>query len=221
MSDATASVSLSTPPSVAPKIRAIYWDIGGVLLTNGWDHHERERVLAEFSIDRNEYEARHPDANDRWEKGELSDDDFLAQTVFFRERSFTPQQFLDAVRQQSQWLPGGAKPVIEAARAHSGLRMAMLNNESGTLNEYRIQHFGLDAYFDGFYCSAYLGMRKPEPPMFRTGLALLHQQAEHSVFIDDRETNCAAAAAVGMHAIQYKNEQQLTEALRTLGVRLD
>jgi putative hydrolase of the HAD superfamily len=221
MSVPTASVSSSIPPSVSARINAIYWDIGGVLLTNGWDHHERERVLAEFSIDRDEYEARHPEANDGWEKGELSDEEFLAQTVFFRERSFTPRQFLEAIRQQSQWLPGGARSVIEAARAHSGLRMAMLNNESGSLNSYRIEHFGLNAYFDGFYCSAYLGMRKPEPEMFRTGLSLLHQRAEQSVFIDDREANCAAAAAVGLHAIKYKNEQQLTDALRTLGVRLD
>ena len=206
--------------SVTPEIRALYWDIGGVLLTNGWDHHERERVLRQFSIDRDEYEARHEDANDRWEKGEFSDHEFLAQTVFFRPRTFTEQAFVDAIRQQSQWLPGGAKPVIDAARAHSGLPMAMLNNESAALNDYRIQRFGLQAYFDGFYCSAYLGMRKPDPKIFRTGLALLHQQAEHSVFIDDRDKNCAAAASVGMHAIQYKDEKQLTEALRLLGVRL-
>ena len=141
--------------------------------------------------------------------------------MFFRERNFTPQEFIEAVRQQSQWLPGGAKPVIEAARRHSGVPMAMLNNESGSLNDYRIERFGLAAYFDGFYCSAYLGMRKPEPRIFQTGLALLHQRAERSVFIDDREANCAAAAAVGMHAIQYKDEQQLAAALRALGVRLD
>jgi putative hydrolase of the HAD superfamily len=215
---ATATSSASSANS--QKVRAIYWDIGGVLLTNGWDHRERERVLASFSIDREEYEARHPQANDRWERGELNDEQFLAETVFFRERSFTPQQFIDAVRQQSQWLPGGAKSVIEAARQHSGVPMAMLNNESGSLNDYRIERFGLDAYFDGFYCSAYLGMRKPEPRIFRSGLALLHQSADQSVFIDDREANCSAAAAVGMHAIQYKDEQQLAAALRALGVRL-
>ena len=210
----------ATPPSGQPNIRAIYWDIGGVLLTNGWDHEERARVLAQFSIDRDEYEARHPDANDKWEKGEISDQDFIKQTVFFRERGFTPEQFLTAVREQSKWLPDGAKRVIEAARAHSGIKMAMLNNESGPLNDYRIDRFQLQPYFDGFYCSAYLGMRKPDPRMFRSGLSLLHEQAEHCAFIDDRETNCAAAVAVGMHGIPYKNEQQLSEALRALGVRL-
>ena len=86
--------------SAAPEIRAIYWDICGVLLTNGWDHQERARVLQQFSIPRDEYEARHADANDRWERGELTDDEFLKQTVFFKERSFTPAQFHQALREQ-------------------------------------------------------------------------------------------------------------------------
>src|SRR5579859_7670485 len=123
------------------EIRAIYWDIGGVLLTNGWDHEQRARVLEQFGIDRSEYEARHPDANDRWERGEISDDEFLKETVFFKERSFRPQEFIAALRRESQWLPGGARYVIAAARAHSGLKMAMLNNESGPLNDYRIETF--------------------------------------------------------------------------------
>jgi len=207
--------------SAPPEIRAIYWDIGGVLLTNGWDHQERARVLQQFSIPRDEYESRHEEANDRWERGELTDDEFLKQTVFFKERSFTPAQFLQALREQSKWLPGGARNVIAALRKSSGLKMAMLNNESGPLNDYRIETFGLTQYFDGFFCSAYLGMRKPEPRMFRAGVALLHFKPEQCVFIDDRDMNCAAAAQVGLHAIQYKGEEPLKDALRAVGVRLD
>jgi len=206
--------------SATPEIRAIYWDIGGVLLTNGWDHEERARVLEQFAIPRDEYESRHEEANDRWERGELSDEEFLKQTVFFKERSFTPEQFIQAVREQSKWLPGGAKNVIAALRKNNGLKMAMLNNESGPLNDYRIATFGLAEYFDGFFCSAYIGMRKPKPRMFRSGTAMLHFQPEECAFIDDRDKNCAAAAGVGMHAIQYKGEEALRDALRALGVEL-
>jgi putative hydrolase of the HAD superfamily len=211
--------------SAPPAIRAIYWDIGGVLLTNGWDHEERARVLGQFSIPRDEYEARHPDANDRWERGELSDDEFLQQTVFFKERSFTPAEFIQAVREQSKWLPGGARNVITSLRQGNALKsgslkMAMLNNESGPLNDYRIETFGLAEYFDGFFCSAYIGMRKPEPRMFRAGTAMLHFKPEECAFVDDRAKNCAAAAGVGMHAIQYEGEEALKDALRGLGVRL-
>ena len=206
--------------SATPEIRAIYWDIGGVLLTNGWDHEERARVLQQFAIPRDEYESRHEEANDRWERGEFSDEEFVKQTVFFKERSFTPEQFIQAVREQSKWLPDGAKNVIAALRKNNGLKMAMLNNESGPLNDYRIATFGLAEYFDGFFCSAYIGMRKPEPRMFRTGAELFHFQPEECAFIDDRDKNCAAAAGVGMHAIQYKGEEALKDALRALGVEL-
>jgi putative hydrolase of the HAD superfamily len=206
--------------SATPEIRAVYWDIGGVLLTNGWDHKERASVLEQFAIPRDEYESRHEEANDRWERGELSDEEFLKQTVFFKERSFTPEQFMQGVREQSKWLPGGAKNVIAALRKNNGLKMAMLNNESGPLNDYRIATFGLVEYFDGFFCSAYLGMRKPEPRMFRSGAAMLHIQPEECAFIDDRDKNCAAAAGVGMHAIQYKGEEALKDALRALGLEL-
>jgi putative hydrolase of the HAD superfamily len=177
-------------------------------------------VLQQLAIPREEYESRHEEANDRWEKGALSDDAFLKETVFFKERSFSPAEFIQAVRAQSKWLPGGAKNVIAAARQHSGLKMAMLNNESGPLNDFRIDTFGLEQYFDGFFCSAYIAMRKPDPRMFHAGAAMLHFRPEECAFVDDRENNCASAAGVGMHAIKYKGEEQLTEALRALGVRL-
>ncbi|HEY3989803.1 MAG TPA: HAD family phosphatase [Acidobacteriaceae bacterium] len=205
-------------PSATPEIRAVYWDIGGVLLTNGWDHEERARVLAQFSIPRDEYESRHEEANDRWERGELSDDEFLKQTVFFKERSFTPAEFIRAVREQSKWLPGGARNVITALRKGNQLKMAMLNNESGPLNDYRIETFGLTQFFDGFFCSAYIGMRKPEARMFRAGAEMLHFRPEECAFVDDRENNCAAAGGVGMHAIRYKGEEELKDALAALGV---
>jgi putative hydrolase of the HAD superfamily len=99
--------------------------------------------------------------------------------------------------------------------------MAMLNNESGSLNDFRIATFGLMEFFDAFFCSAYVGMRKPDPRMFRAGAAMLHFEPEECAFVDDRENNCAAAAEVGMHAIQYKGEEALREALGALGVRLN
>jgi putative hydrolase of the HAD superfamily len=51
-------------------------------------------------------------------------------------------------------------------------------------------------------------------------VAMLHFRPEECAFVDDRENNCAAAAEVGMNAIQYKGEEQLRGALAALGVRL-
>ncbi len=203
------------------EIEAVYFDIGGVLLTNGWDHVERARVLDQFGVDRAAYEARHPEANDAWEKGEITVETFLRETVFFEPRPFTPEAFLAAMREQSQWLPYGAINVLRALRAAGRVKLAMLNNESRELNDYRIEHFGLDCFFHGFFSSCYLGLRKPDPAIFEAGLALMHQKPERSAFVDDREGNCAAAAKLGFHAIQYRNEEQFAQELRALGVAVE
>jgi putative hydrolase of the HAD superfamily len=202
------------------EIRAIYWDVGGVLLTNGWDHRERERVLARFEVPVEEFEPRHAEANDLWEKGELSDEQYLQRTVFFKPRSFSPQEFLAAIRAESQWLPGGARQVLADLRGRGETRLVTLNNESGPLNDYRIATFGMTEYFDAFFCSAYLGMRKPDPRMFEAGIHMLALSPGQCAFIDDRESNCRAAASAGMHAIPYKGEESLRTSLEGLGVRL-
>lgn len=203
-------------------ITAVYWDVGGVLLTNGWDHHERERVLARFGLDKDAYEARHPDANDAWERGQLTIDEFLQRTVFYEPRSFSPEQFLQAMREESRWLPGGALRILQALAASHEVKLGMLNNEARELNDYRIDRFGLHAYFGGFFSSCYLNLRKPDPRIFEVGLALMHQQPEATAFIDDRAGNCAAAQQVGMRAIQYTgDEEKLAADLRQLGVRVD
>lgn len=203
------------------EITAVYFDVGGVLLTNGWDHAERARVLEHFGVDRDAYEARHAGPNDAWEKGQITVEQFLRETVFFEPRSFTMEQFLAAMREQSQLLPNSAIGALRTLRGAGHVKLAMLNNEASELNDYRIDRFGLDCFFHGFFSSCYLGLRKPDPAIFEAGLALLHQKPERSVFIDDREGNCAAAAKLGFHAIQYRDQEQLTRELQALDVALD
>ncbi len=203
------------------QIEVVYFDVGGVLLTNGWDHTERARVLDHFGVDRERYEARHAAPNDAWEKGKITVEEFLRETVFYEPRTFTIAQFVQAMREQSQWLPKGAISTLRALRASGQVKLAMLNNEARELNDYRIDHFGLDCFFDGFFSSCYLGLRKPDPAIFEAALALLHQKPERSAFIDDREGNCAAAAKLGFHAIQYQDEQQLARELHALGIAVD
>lgn len=203
------------------EITAVYFDVGGVLLTNGWDHTERARVLDRFGIDRKAYEARHTEPNDAWEKGKITVEEFLRETVFYEPRPFTMEQFIAAMREQSQLLPNAAMETLRTLRVGGQVKLAMLNNEARELNDYRIDRFGLDCFFHGFFSSCYLGLRKPDPAIFEAGLALLHQKPERSVFVDDREGNCAAAATLGFHAIQYRDQQQFTRELQALGVALD
>jgi putative hydrolase of the HAD superfamily len=200
------------------EISTILWDVGGVLLTNGWDHTQRAAVLEQFALDRAAFEPRHELVNDPWEKGFMTAEQYLQQTVFYEPQPFAPAAFLDAMKEQSILLPHGAMRILQELSASEEMELAMLNNESRELNDYRIERFELGRYFDVFLSSCYLGLRKPDPKFFDLALDVLQRDAEEVAFIDDRQANCDAAAALGIHAICYQDEAQCVRALEQLGL---
>jgi putative hydrolase of the HAD superfamily len=200
------------------EISTILWDVGGVLLTNGWDHNERAAVLRHFDLDRADFEPRHELVNDAWEKGSMTAVQYLQQTVFYQPRSFAPAAFLEAMKKQSRLLPNGAMRILQELAASEEVELAMLNNEARELNDYRIEHFELGRYFDVFLSSCYLGLRKPDSKIFELALDVLQRDPEEVAFIDDRQHNCDAAQALGIHAIRYQDEAQCVQALELLGL---
>jgi putative hydrolase of the HAD superfamily len=200
------------------EISTILWDVGGVLLTNGWDHLERAAVLEQFGLDSAPFELRHEVANDPWEKGFMTADQYLMQTVFYEPRPFTPAAFLQAMKERSVLLPHGAMRILQELAASEEVELAMLNNEARELNDFRIERFELGRYFDVFLSSCYVGLRKPDPKFFELALDVLQRDAEEVAFIDDRPGNCEAAEGVGIHAIRYLDEAQCIQALERLGL---
>ena len=200
------------------EVSTILWDVGGVLLTNGWDHRERAAVLTQFAVDPASFEPRHEMANDPWEKGLMTAEQYLLQTVFYEPRPFTPAAFLQAMKERSVLLPHGAMRILQELAASEEVELAMLNNEARELNDYRIERFELGRYFDVFLSSCYLGLRKPDPKFFELALDVLQRDPEEVAFIDDRQGNCDAADAVGIHAICYQDEAQCVQALERLGL---
>jgi putative hydrolase of the HAD superfamily len=199
-------------------ISTVLWDVGGVLLTNGWDHVERAAVLRQFELDADAFEQRHELANDAWEKGFMTAEQYLLQTVFYQPRPFTPEVFLEEMKKQSALLPHGAIRILQELAASDELELAILNNEARELNDYRIERFQFGRYFDVFLSSCYLGLRKPDPRFFDLALDVLQRDPEEVVFIDDRAHNCEAAQALGIHAIRYQDEAQCVQALERLGL---
>ena len=95
----------------------ILFDIGGVLLTNGWDHCERAAVLEQFHLDKAEFEKRHPGPNDLWERDMISARQYLDETVFYESRSFSHDDYLAAIFAQSLELPNGAFATVDPVNA--------------------------------------------------------------------------------------------------------
>ena len=205
------------------KIRATFWDCGGVLLTNGWDEHARERVVKHFGLNFDEFEQRHPQANDLWERGKIDVHEYLRETVFYAPRAFSENEFFAKMRDVSQVLYPGMIEFLRALRAQGSRDNStyMLSNESRELMEYRIPTFGLSGLFDAYLVSAYIALRKPEAAFFRCALDLSQRQPDECVFIDDREENLEGARQLGIQGIRMTSPEQVIAELRRLGITAD
>jgi putative hydrolase of the HAD superfamily len=193
-------------------IRALFWDVGGVLLTNAWDRTQRAACLEHFQLDEEEFHDRHELLVSSFERGKISMDEYLDRTVFYRARSFTREAFKDFMFSLSRPLPGA----LDFARSLAGsgkYLMATINNESRELNLYRIETFELRKIFRLFVSSCFVGLRKPEHDIFRLALELTQIPPEECCFIDDRALNVESAAKMGMHAIEMQSVEQLRKDL--------
>jgi putative hydrolase of the HAD superfamily len=196
----------------------ILFDVGGVLLTNGWDHNERARVLERFHLDCAEFEARHLEPYRAWEIGAITVRAYLDAAVFYEPRSFSPDEFFAAICAQSKPLPDGALGILKELAASNKCLLGALNNEARESNEYRFQRFGLREVFKVALSSCYLGLRKPEPAIYRRALDILGRPAERVLFIDDRAENVAGAVDAEMKAIRFQGTEALRRELVSLGV---
>lgn len=198
-------------------ITALFWDVGGVLLTNGWDRHSRRHAAEKFKLDWEDYEDRHELVVGRFETGRLSLDHYLERTIFYRPRDFNRDEFKAFMFDQSRQVDGSLELVGRLARSGRYL-LGTLNNESRELNLYRIEHFGLRKYFSVFMTSSFLGVKKPEDEMFHLALDLSQRKADECVFIDDRSLNLECAARNGLQTLQFKSAAQLDHDLHAAGL---
>ncbi len=199
------------------RITAIFSDIGGVLATNGWDRDSRRKTADEFQIDWLEFEDRHELVVTALELGQLSLDEYLNRTVFYRPRSFTREQFRDFMYAQSQPFPNSLSLYARLAEGRQYL-MATLNNESLELDLYRIEKFALRKVFSVFFSSCFLGLKKPDTAIYQIVLKLTQRAPEECLFIDDRALNVECASRCGMQTIHCQDPAQLGTQLHAAGV---
>ena len=200
-----------------PEIRAIFWDVGGVLLSNAWDRTERAAALEHFRLDEEEFRARHEMVVSSFERGKISIKEYLDRTVFYRERAFTRDEFRDYMFSLSRPLPEMLAFARSLASSHKYF-MGTINNESRELNLYRIEKYGLREIFRVFVSSCFVGLRKPESGIYRLALEITQIDPRQCCFIDDRAPNLECAAQLGMQTIQMQTLDQLREDLGRLGV---
>ena len=199
-----------------PAIRALFWDVGGVLLSNAWDHEERNLAVEHFHLDKGAFESRHQEVLKPFEEGQLSLDDYLGRTVFYELRSFSREEFRRFMFSLSKSKPEALPFARSLAIKYL---MGTINNESRELNAYRIAEFELTKTFDLFVSSCFVGIRKPDEQIYRLALDLVQRPPDECCFMDDRHVNVEAAAKVGFNTVLVKDTQQLQQELEKLGVR--
>ena len=191
----------------------LFFDLGGVLLTNGWDTGARRRAAETFGLDYPEFQTRHEMLKTAFETGRIGIDTYVKKTVFHRERAFTPEAFKEFMFHQSQAI-GETLEWVRALSRAGNCRLYTLNNESKELHEYRVRTFQLDGVFRGFLTSCYLGQVKPDEDIYLNALGIAATSSEHAVFIDDRALNVEPAIALGLDAVQFTGLDPLRAYLK-------
>lgn len=196
---------------------AIFFDIGGVLLSNAWDTPTRDRAIETFRLDQQDFQTRHGMLKTAFETGRMTLDAYLQKTVFSKPRDFTPEVFRDFMFAQSKVL-GETLEWVRHLAATGRFLLFTLNNESRELHEYRAGTFKLGKIFRAFFTSCYLGQVKPNEDIYLNALGISGRGRHEAIFIDDRPLNVEAALALGLHAIHYTGLDELRAELAEFGV---
>jgi putative hydrolase of the HAD superfamily len=211
--------SKSQDPNPSPPIAALFLDIGGVLLTNGWDHHMRKHAAEAFGLDYEEMNERHHLTFDTYEEGKLSLDTYLHRVVFYEQRSFSPREFKAFMFAQSQ--PHQEMiDLVKALKARYGLKVAAVSNEGRELTIYRIQTFHLETVIDFFVSSCFVHFRKPDEDIYRVALDISQVPPDRIVYIEDRDMFVEAAESLGIRGLLHRGYEATRQALEELGLEM-
>ena len=197
-------------------ITCVFVDVGGVLLTNGWDHHARRRAVAKFKLNWAEMEERHRLVFEIHEEGKLTFDEYLSLVVFYEKRPFTRAQFRRFMCEQS-------KPYLDMiallvqVRAQ-GLKIVVVSNESRELNAFRIRTFGLAKFVDSFISSCFVGLRKPDANIFQLALDIAQTPAHQVLYIENTPMFVQIAESIGIKSILHTDYESTRAQLASLGV---
>jgi putative hydrolase of the HAD superfamily len=198
-------------------VRTLFFDLGGVLLSNGWDTGSRKKAAEVFGLDYQEFQTRHEMLKTAFETGRLSLDAYIRKAVFHRQRAFSPEDFKAFMFSRSVVL-GDTLEWVHALSRSGKCRLYTLNNESRELHEHRVREFSLDRIFAGFLVSCYLGQAKPDEEIYLNSLGIAACERHDALFIDDRALNIEPALALGLNAVLFEGLDSLRDALKGYGI---
>jgi HAD superfamily hydrolase (TIGR01509 family) len=198
----------------------LFLDIGGVLLSDGWDRHARKRASRYFRLDLTEMEDRHHQTFDTYEEGKLSLEEYLGQVVFYKKRPFTRTQFRRFMFAQSKAYPDMIELIVQL-RVRFGLKIIAVSNEARELNSHRILTFGLNGFVDCFVSSCFVHLRKPDADIFRLALDMAQVPVRQVVYIENTPMFVQVAEGLGIRSILHTDYRSTRAQLASFGMNID
>jgi len=200
-------------------ITTLFLDIGGVLLTDGWNRQARKKAAETFQLDWDDMEERHHLTFDTYEVGKITLKEYLQRVVFYEHRTFTPEEFEQFMFAQSQPHTDMIH-LIRRLKAQYQLKIAVVSNEGRELTEYRIKQFKLNEFVDFFISSCFVHFRKPDADIFQVALDIAQVAPEKVVYIEDRPMFVSVAASLGINGMHHMGYASTLAQLETFGLRL-
>jgi putative hydrolase of the HAD superfamily len=201
-------------------ITTLFLDIGGVLLTNGWDHHARKRAATNFKLELAEMEDRHHLTFDTYEEGKLTLKEYLGRVVFYQKRPFTRAQFRHFMFAQSKPYPQMIE-LVRKLKGRHGLKIVVVSNEARELNFHRIRKFKLDEFVDSFVSSCFVHLRKPDADIFRLALDIAQTPAREVVYIENTPMFVQIAEGLGIRCVLHTDYRSTCAKLASFGLPND
>jgi putative hydrolase of the HAD superfamily len=195
----------------------VFVDVGGVLLTDGWDQHARKRAARTFKLKWAEMEERHLLMFETYEAGKLTLEEYLGQLVFYQRRAFTRAQFRRFMFAQSKPYPEMIELMAELKSRHR-LKIAVVSNEARELNVYRIRKFRLDRFVDFFVSSCFVHIRKPDAEIFRLTLDIAQVEARQVLYIENTPMFVEVANGLGIRGICHTSYNTTSAKLSAFGL---
>jgi putative hydrolase of the HAD superfamily len=196
-------------------ITTLFLDIGGVLLTSGWDRNSRQMAITRFQLDGAETEERHHLIFHLYEQGKLALDEYLDRVIFYRERNFSKEDFKTFMFEQSELIEGSIE-FFKSLKVLYNLKVIAVNNEARELNNYRIHKFRLAQLFDAFVSSCNVHLRKPDIEIFQMACEIAHTSPKNVLFVDDRLMFVEVAISLGMHGYHFQELESAKSFIQKL-----
>jgi len=198
-------------------INTLFLDIGGVLLTDGWDRVARKKAALYFKLDDDIMEDRHHITVETFELGKITLEEYLKRVVFCDKQEFTVTDFREFMFAQSAAHAEMVSLIIELKKEHS-LKIVIVSNESRELNEHRIRKFRLNELADCFISSSFVRLRKPDTDIFKLALDISQVPAKQIVYIDDQIMFVQLADNFGINTIHHTDYESTRSKLASFGL---